>query len=537
MEKRQWRLKAAWAGMVIIGFAVACYLFFQLTYAYHFYFKGQNQLFLMSWPYVTTLFAKPAWAACLAGQFLTQFFYYDYAGAAILTASLTLLLWLAYRAVCLLRVNGWIALAVALALTLREAFCHLYFGYLLESTYALTGGLLMFLLLHRPMQRMKGRWAWLLAIVVPGTLLTYWMSGFGVWLFLLLSAVAAWRVAVPVALAFACLLPTGRSHYNLKYAELCRYPGIGHMRGPAYEREVDMHLMHSYQTGDWDDVVATAEADPLLNTVRNQGQAQVTLSPDERTSASVRLFFYNLVQAQRGQLPDVLLKYYPNYLGTFTTMTQQTPMMMYMNMHEYYWAIGDMSYAERAAFMSCVMVPGNRNANCIKRLAECELVKDEQQPARKYLGLLRQTIPYEAWAAEAPGDGQYRQKARFANRQDSISPNDNSHRIMTQLLRSNPENEVALDYMLCSLLLVKELDNFKRDYDLFCTERAYYKKLYQEAMCIWLYSHQAPEEVWQQYITDQKIVDRLDEYLTEGPAPKFADTYWYYYDVQNPEVY
>lgn len=534
MKHRKQEVAVLWPAIVLMSFAVACFLFFQLVYPYHFFFKGQIQLFLMSWSYVGTLFAKPAWAACLAGEFLTQFFYYDYAGALILTLSLSLLLMLAYRVFLCILPAKWVAMVLALFVAVREASCHLYFGYTLSSSYALIGGLMMVLLLYK---FLRCRWLYALGTVTIGSLICYWLFGYGVWAFLLFSVVTTWRTAVPVSLAFMSLLPLFRSHYNLKYADLCQYPGIGNMRGPAYEREIDMHIMHSYQTDNWDDVVATAEHDPLLESIRNNGQSQVMLSPEELSSASLRQFFYNLVQAQRGNLPDVLLKYYPNYLGTFTSLTQQTPMMMYMNMHEYYWAIGDMSYAERAAFMSCVMVPGNRNANCIKRLTECELVKNEMQPAKKYLGLLLQTIPYKEWAMQASEDDRYRQKARFMNRQDSVSPRDNSHTIMTQLLRSNPENEAALDYMLCSLLLVKEMENFKRDYDLFCTQRAHAKKLYQEAMCIWLMSHQAPEEEWQIYIEDQKIVDRLNEYLTEGPSPKFADTYWYYYDVQKPEIY
>ena len=108
---------------------------------------------------------------------------------------------------------------------------------------------------------------------------------------------------------------------------------------------------------------------------------------------------------------------------------------------------------------------------------------------------------------------------------------------MTQLLRSNPENEVALDYMLCSLLLVKEIDNFKRDYDLFCSDRPRFREIYQEAMCIWLVNHQATEDEWRKYIKDDKIIDRLEEYLDNKDNPRFADTYWHYFDTFNFEVY
>jgi hypothetical protein len=250
----------------------------------------------------------------------------------------------------------------------------------------------------------------------------------------------------------------------------------------------------------------------------------------------VRRFLYNLVQAQRGHLPDVLLNYYPNYLGTFTNMVgTNLPMMMFMNLPEFYYAIGDISRAERGAFMTCVSVPNNRNAYTIKRLAECALIKNDQKAADKFLGLLRQSIPYRAWAESAASDERYKQKAAFINRQDSISPSEESHYILTQLVKSNPDNEVALDYLLCSELQKKDIEAFKSDYDTYCTHRPRIKKLYQEALCIWLMKQQASEEEWQKYIKDQQIRNRLKEYMAESRSMRFADTYWFYFDVFNLE--
>lgn len=520
-----------WPLLTIIGFAVICFCFFQMAYPYHFYFKGQNQLFLMSWSYVGTLFAKPAWAACLAGEFLTQFYYYDVAGATILTASLTLLFWLAYQALDSLKLNRWVVLSVALAIAVREASCHLFYGYTLSSTFALVGGLLMFLMLRRLMSL---RWQWALMALLTGTLLCYWLFGYGVWAFLLLSAVVVWRVTVPMAVAFVCLLPFMRSHYNLTTSDLCQYPGVESLHVPDFNKETDLHMMHSYETGDWDDVVATAAADPVLNVFRVDANSSMRLSQDAQVSSTVRRFIYNLVRAQRGSLPDVLLEFYPNYLGTFTSMIgTNIPMLIFMNLHEFYFAIGDISRAERGAFMSSVSVPSNRNAYCIKRLAECALVRNDQQAAEKFLGLLRQTIPYREWAESVRNDGRYLQKAQYINLQDTISPSEDSYNILSQLLRSNPENEVALDYMLCSQLLKKEIDKFKRDYDQYCSERPRIKKLYQEALCIWLMKNNASQEEWQKYIKDEQVKSRLKEYMAEKASPRFADTYWFYFDVFN----
>ena len=525
--------KTLWPIVIIAGLAVVCFCFFLLFYPSHFYFKGQNQLFLMSWQYVSTLFAKPAWAACLAGEFLTQFYYNNMAGATILTASFIALFWLAYQALDSLKLNRWIVLAGASLVVVHEASCHLYYGYQLSSTFALIGGLLMFLMLHRLMVH---RWPWALAVLLVGTLLGYWLFGYGVWAFLLLSAIRVWRITIPVAVAFAALLPLARSHYNLTYSDLCQYPGVESLHAPDFLKETDFHMMRSYETGDWDDVVKTAESDPLLNILTEKGSKQKKLIPEAQVSSTVRRFLYNLVQAQRGNLPDVLLNYYPNYLGTYTSMIgTNLPMMMFMNLHEFYYAIGDISRAERGAFMTCVSVPSNRNAYTIKRLAECALIRNDHKATEKFLGLLRQTMQYRDWAESAPSNNSYKLKAQYINKQDTISPSEDSHNILTQLLKSNPKNEVALDYLLCSLLLKKDIDGFKRDYDLYCTESPRIRKVYQEALCIWLMKQQASEEEWHKYIKDKQVLSRLEEYKAEGVSPSFADTYWFYFDVFNLE--
>ena len=110
---------------------------------------------------------------------------------------------------------------------------------------------------------------------------------------------------------------------------------------------------------------------------------------------------------------------------------------------------------------------------------------------------------------------------------------DNSYEILTQLLKSNPKNEVALDYMLCSLLQKKDLENFKLNYDLYCTERPRIRKLYQEALCIWLISENATENEWHKYIKDEQVRSRLKDYMVDRANPAFEDTYWYYFDFFN----
>jgi hypothetical protein len=99
-----------------------------------------------------------------------------------------------------------------------------------------------------------------------------------------------------------------------------------------------------------------------------------------------------------------------------------------------------------------------------------------------------------------------------------------------QLLDSNPKNEVALDYILCSTLLLKDVKSFKRDYDRYCSESPRIRRLYQEALSIWLAASEASEEDWQRYIKDPNVLQRFMRYNQQRGSVRFKNTYWYYYD-------
>ena len=253
------------------------------------------------------------------------------------------------------------------------------------------------------------------------------------------------------------------------------------------------------------------------------------------------LFFYNLAQAQRGELPDHLLKFTQNYLGTFEKIGPETPMLTIRNMNELYWALGDMTFTERAAMMTNVFSHNNRNVRMMRRLAECNIVSGDSLAAEKYLRILDKALVYSKWAKNIRQHGKqiYQKKIQMVNQRDTITITDNAHFLMMQLLDANPDNTIALDYILCSNLLLKDITNFKRDYDRYCIEtgKPRLKTLYQEALCIYLAGTNAPQEEWQRYIQSQDVMQRFVAYNQQRGDPRFKGTYWYYFDkIKTPEI-
>lgn len=485
--------------LIVLLWAVGCFSFFQNCYPYHFFYKEQNQLFLWTSDYLATYLDQPAWLACLVGDFLTQFYYYLYAGSTILTLSLLLLMGVLYAALRRVGLHrGW-ALAMTMLLTTLEAICHLRYDFRLSSTYALIGGTLLFLCTFQK--------RYLLLLFSP---LAYWMFGYGVWVYLLLAVVKHWKWMFPTSIVLLIGVNFLKGTYLLPTDRLYTYPGIGKLTIPNWYLEKQFQIDDEYYFGNWNKVVRLVES--------------------EAHPTPEMLFFYNLVKAQKGQLPDVLLRYQPNVLGTFYKVGPDTPMLTIKNMNELYYALGDMTFCERATMMACVFSPNNRNNRMVKRLAECSLIKGDTAAAQKYLRLLENTFVWRKWAKSAPQSKVYAEKATLTNQQDTISISDNAHAIMMQLLDSNPKNEVALDYILCSTLLLKDVKSFKRDYDRYCQEQPRLRKIYQEALCIWLAAEQAPQEQWQQYVKDMNIIQRFLQYNQQRGSARFKDTYWYYFD-------
>ena len=456
--------------IVMALWAIAFFVFFQFWYPYHFFFQEQNQLFLWSWDYIST-YNHNGGLALLLGDFLTQFYYYLYVGAIILTICLLLVGTLLYKALRNFKVGKMIALILALVVMTFMAVCHFSISYRLSSTIAMIGWCLLLWLVS-----MMNGWKIRLMLLVLGMLPTWLLFGL---------------------------------------------PEVKKLQGPDLILEKDFAVDCEYYFGNHDKVIRMVEG-------------------SEKWTDQM-LFFYNLAQAQRGELPDHLLKFTQNYLGTFEKIGPETPMLTIRNMNELYWALGDMTFTERAAMMTNVFSHNNRNVRMMRRLAECNIVSGDSLAAEKYLRILDKTLVYGKWAENMRQHGKqiYQKKMQMVNQHDTITITDNAHFLMMQLLDANADNTIALDYILCSNLLLKDITNFKRDYDRYCidTGKPRLKPLYQEALCIWLAGTNAPQEEWEKYIKKADVFQRFQQYNEQRGSTQFKGSYWYYFDkIKAPEI-
>lgn len=432
--------------VIIIALGIAIFAFFQLKSPYHFYYQEQEQLFLIDWEYIRGYFSLTDWGgfARLVGDFLTQFYYYMYLGAAILTLMLLIVGDLARRAAestIRLFVNtenaiiSWTAFAIGVSVM---CIC-LLFSF--DATFRLS-----------------------LLVSIAGLCFYVW---FVFWMFRKSDTekqfsfsrrIMAKGVGMIVALPFLFLFLPHKEDVKVK---IC---------APNYEFERVLAFDNEYYFGHYDKVIEMGRA------------YEDNLREEEN-------FFFCMALAQKGALADMLPTMKKPNLGTFYEIGPETPRFIIRMIDELYYLIGDMTYTERAALLANTFSANGRSARKIKRLAEANLINGDIPAAMKYLRMLEKTIAYKHWAmAHIPETQTAAVKAditlkqQFVNTTDHIRIGDDCYTILTQLLESNPRNETALDYLLCSDMLSHQRETFILDYEKYGpSERGIFREIYEGA--------------------------------------------------------
>ena len=392
--------------LYVLG-AIACFAFFQFCYPYHLFYQEQNQLFLMSWDYVTTYLDKPGWLACLAGDFLTQFYYFRYAGPIILTLCILLTGYNIRCAVEMADIKGrWVAHSVAFIVMILLICSSFHYDYRLSSILAVAGGASVFrvstsLLISTRMFIKKierrneqglflngsgiANWVSVISIFVS-IFVCHWFFGYGVWVYGALTfagcianimmAGTYYRLAALI-IPFFLLMLTKRLYY-CDFQTIYTYPGIGKLAKPQLDQERTLAVDCEYYFGNYNRVINMVEKD------KNPNQYMK--------------FYHDLIMAQFRSQPASLRKYPNKDIGTFETLKANPSLLTIHALNELYWALDDMTFCERAAMLGNIYSPNCRNIRMVKRLAEINLVRGNYAATRKYLRILQKTFVWKRWA-------------------------------------------------------------------------------------------------------------------------------------------
>lgn len=508
--------------MAICG--TACFLFFRFAYPYHLLHREQLLLFTYTAGQLADYFNHPAPLSCLGGDFLTQFFHHVPMGAAIVALTMALSGTLTYFT-CLKWTDHRIALAIAISVFVWESMRFCQISYPLSGTISLIGALSLFLLADK----LKGKWEFSIGSMC-GIIIGYFLFGYGMFVFTLFALLSAltrkrnYAGACGMAIVTLALPPITAGKYLVMPSQAYAFPATLWYGAPDFENERILGL----NTEDY-----SANRDKI-NELARKG------APGNAISVC-----YNLANAMQGRLPEKLMDYYqPAALGLFMPVDEQSTYLSTQLAGEVWFQLGDMTLAEHAAILSMIFSPQNKNVRMVQRLAEINLINGDHEAAGKYLRILSKTLFYRQWAQDRiPGKESAEVKEWLKHKRACLPRRDTLRLSSTDvvkslhlLLEANPANQMALDYLLCFDLLMKDLPAFLKDYGQYHTGTPC--RLYAEALLIHLYQKRATGEEIKTWGIHPSVIKDFNEYNRVHTQSKgspsvlgnrFGRTYWFYY--------
>lgn len=474
-------------------FGVGVTLFFALAYPHHLHFQEQYQLFLFEQSYVCGLLSNPGGLADLAGQFLTQFFLFAWAGATLIAWALICIQQLTY---CLLRTTRDEILTYALSFV-PALLCCCYLcdeNALMSAPMALLIVLAMAWLVRNPghdtarqvleivsipvTYMLAGAFAlpYALLLIIDETRRERSLRVLGVAVILLivaLSVPAAWHHLTHFSLQ---RLFAGPHYYRIPeefavwaWSAVCVVPLLmllpRKLRQWAPRRALVPFLLT------W--LVVMLAGGVMVNKQQNQKQENVMaydfmarnaqwnriIQKAQRTAPrnQVGAVALNLALSQRGMLAEHLFDFpqhgvaglLPNFSNDYVS-----PLVT----SEAFYRLGLINTAQCFVFEAQEAIPDfQKSARCYKRLAETNLINGAYNVARKYLLALSHTWYYHTWANETLAlieddeavntHAEYGALRRMRCSEDYFFGGNTIQQILVRQIESCQDNQTALQYL------------------------------------------------------------------------------------------
>lgn len=574
------------AGWLLVFILMTGYC--QHYFAYNYFYAEQFYLFRFDSDYAWQTLSQPGGVVIYLAAFLTQFFFYSYAGAVLSALLFTMIAWQMSRywkriapnilaplfyflpSVALLWIQtdfnyhweGTLALWISLlmldvCLAVRKNLFRwvitgvwAIFGYYFVGPYGLltVAGVVMADLFTR--QTSQKWWALcllLLAGIVPLTL--YYKDIVLEWRFLLTSdAYYHSRLNPPAMLAYAgwaCLLNlTAACLLSRKTFSAGRW---GRICLPVAQIVLLAWLMHSgslrYNS------VKNYEAKTLDYYCRTGQWQEVLDFPGLRSDRNMMHACYqNLALSHLDQLGDRLFDYKqcgPQGLVLPSNRSVNASTLL----SDIYYQMGNVALAQEMAFEGMIASERAVNPRLLLRLIQTNLIYGYDNVAEKYIRLLEQTLAYadkasryrqflghpEKMKADPELGGRYAcvQHLSGLTNETQLIPN------LEQIIHSNTSWRPAFQYYGVMCLLSKDMKAI-RDFIEHTKGMPGMKpmpRLFQEAV---IQVHEGEEEVWADYGVTPQVAQRFKAYRQAvlsarrsgqmyGLQGSYGNTYWYYY--------
>jgi hypothetical protein len=591
---------------IFTGFFFTCiFLFFALFYNNHLHFEEQSQLFLLTGDYFISKINLPGGFSGWVGGFLTQFYYLSVVGPLIITALLLGIQQVTLRILASVNNNySFFPLSFLPSLNAALMLCDEFYplsgiigfliallsGWLYISitknnkrfligiiliilTYLLTGGsylmLLSVMIIYEILEALKTRkksvaketgfkrlkiWQIALFLIVAAGI-PLLVRQFLILQPLGLSFISEFyynlRTVVPTAIPIFFALPgilmilmfflpsTNKQYLIAVYVQIALIIAAGYFGSKLwanFSAEEIMKYDYLVRKERWNDVIKFAEKKPPRN--------------------NLSLAMLNLSLAKTEKMGDLMFNFEQNGIdGLFLPFKKEYVAPMIGS--EILFQLGLINASQEYSFESTETTPNlGKMVRSVKRLAETNLINGNYEVAGKYLKLLKKTIFYRKWAKDTerylynenlinkhPVWGEKRQ---MMIKQDFFFKVQNMEPILNMLLRDDPQNKIAYQYLMAFYLINKDLRNFMNRIPMM-NDLGYTRipVSYQEAIMyvIGLTSKNPMENIPYKISEDTKLRMKAyaEIYTTNKNAQellsrRFSGTYWYYFHYKQIEI-
>lgn len=288
-----------------------------------------------------------------------------------------------------------------------------------------------------------------------------------------------------------------------------------------------------------------------MDQAAEQGNWEEVLQIAGRIPEPTREEFYliNLALANRGELGERLFEYPVWGIGCLY-LPRETAYRTSVLGGELYYRLKLPNEGLHWTFQASVAAPQGMDFRTLRRLIELNVMKRDTALSDKYLALLENAVGYGAWCK--------RQRRELRQPVKEMVLPDETHDFfiggrpflsdMARLLDAGKSKEMVLDYILCGLLLDKDLGKFCQLMTMFY--QADGKRIpshYQEALLVAMtIDNQAV--IQKDYSIDPEINKRFLDYnvlyRTYGKnkqqarkmMKEFRNTWWYYFHFVQPRA-
>jgi hypothetical protein len=570
---------------------VIYFLYFALFNRYTILYLEQNQLFIWSLDFLKEQFSLPGGLILYSGSFFTQFFVSSWLGAFIYTLNafaVFLLSFYIFRKhnlenivisfvpvwlLAILQTNMLFTFGQATGLLLLLCYIaiyvsinksgsrYLFFFAAWPIFYILAGGfsipLVLLCLLHELLFRKeKKRYIITFLYVVTGALVPYLSSRFIFYIqpdkiftypvisglnSISLYALILSFVWTPLIMLAGSLF--GKAQSLKKRLSAWSFTNVVaavviivlmafviHKR--AYNKMADMMLGvdHYAQKAEWDKLLKLSDRYPGYNTLV--------------------IYYTNLALYKTGKLMDKMFSY-PQIGSQGLRLKWQRNLNLFFGGEVF----SQLAYNNESIHWAFeALVAKGLNPRSLKKLAVGYTVNGNFDIAAKYLGLLDRTLFYRKWAQQHI---KYLSDPALAGKDPEISGysyllvssnffSEVNGLNLQDLLRNHPENKMAYEYLLASLLLDRNLGGFAK----VVADMKYYDynrmPLHVEEALIFYNSYEKEKIIPEGYSFSPETVNRFNDYAKVYTKfrsnlkvaayelrKKYGGTYWYYLQFPN----